>query len=375
MKILHVYRTYFPDPPGGMQEAIRQICLSTQAFGVQNTIFTLSPNPVPAIIDRPEATVVRCRSWAAPASCDLGAVNAFTTFRSLVKQTDVVHYLFPWPFADLLREAAPAKPSVLTYISDIVRQQWLGTAYEPLMWRSLRAMNAIVSNVPNYAKTSPVLSNPSISAHIRQIPLGIEERSYDLEVDEGVLKRLGLAGETPFFLFVGVLRYYKGLHNLLNAARDTLGKIVIAGSGPEGPALQAEASKLGIQNVIFAGQVTKAEKVALLQTCKGLVLPSHLRSEAYGMVLVEASMFGKPMVTCEIGTGTSFVNQHMETGFVVSPESPDKLTQAMNALLTDSDLANRFGKAARIRYETHFSGPVLGQAYTNLYRQVMEQSA
>ena len=110
MKVLHVYRTYFPDPPGGMQEAIRQICLSTQAFGVQNTIFTLSPNPVPAVMERPEATVVRCRSWAAPASCDLGGIDAFTTFRSLVKQADVVHYLFPWPFADLLRETAPAKP-------------------------------------------------------------------------------------------------------------------------------------------------------------------------------------------------------------------------------------------------------------------------
>lgn len=375
MKVLHVYRTYFPDPPGGMQEAIRQICLSTQAFGIQNTIFTLSPNPVPAVMERPEATVVRCRSWAAPASCDLGGINAFATFRSLVKQADVVHYLFPWPFADLLREAAPAKPSVLTYISDIVRQQWLGTAYEPLMWRSLRAVDAIVSNVPNYAKTSPVLSNPSIRAHVRQIPLGIEEHSYELEADEGVFIRLGLSSETPFLLFVGVLRYYKGLHTLLAAAKHTRGKIVIAGSGPEGYALKAEAIKLGIQNVIFAGQVTKAEKVALLQTCKGLVLPSHLRSEAYGMVLVEASMFGKPMVTCEIGTGTSFVNQHLETGFVVSPESPDELSQAMNALLTDSDLAKRFGQAARIRYETHFSGPVLGHAYTSLYRQVMEQSA
>ena len=83
---------------------------------------------------------------------------------------------------------------------------------------------------------------------------------------------------------------------------------MIAGSGPESKALKKQVSELGLNNVIFAGQVTNQEKFSLIQNCVALVLPSHLRSEAYGMVLVEASMMKKPMITCEIGTGTSFVN-------------------------------------------------------------------
>lgn len=372
MKVLHVYRTYFPDPPGGLQEAIRQICISTQAYGVENTVFTLSPKPWPRVVDRPETKVVRCRSWAAPASCDLGALDAVQTFRQLAAQADVIHYLFPWPYADVLRLLAPKKPSVLTYISDIVRQRWLGMVYGPLMWRTLRSMDAIVSNAPAYAAGSPVLSDPSIEARVRQIPLGIDESSYAVAPDEAVFAKLGINPTEPFVLFVGVLRYYKGLHVLLNACRHMAGRVVVAGAGPEASALQSLVSALGLKNVVFAGQVTDSEKMALLKACRCLVLPSHLRSEAYGMVLVEASMMGKPMVTCEIGTGTSFVNLHGETGFVVPPESPEALAHAMNALLGDGALAEEFGRSARRRYEALFSGPALGNAYAQLYQDVLK---
>ena len=376
MKVLHVYRTYFPDPPGGLQEAIRQICLATQDYGVENTIFTLSPNPVPSEIERPEGRVVRCRSWAAPASCDLGGLAAFDRFRQLAREADVVHYFFPWPFADLLHHlACPGTPAVLTYISDVVRQRWLGAAYAPLMWKTLRSMRAIVANAPVYAQTSPVLTDASLSERVRAIPLGIVERSYQHDGDESVLQRLGIAGAEPFFLFIGVLRYYKGLHTLVAAAASVGARVVIAGSGPEGAALQQQARQQGAANVIFAGQVTDAEKVALLQHCRALVLPSHLRSEAYGMVLVEAAMFGKPMISCEIGTGTSYVNADGETGIVVSPESPSDLAQAMIRLRDDTDLARRFGLAARQRYEKLFSGEALGQSYAALFREVSGASS
>lgn len=371
MKVLHVYRTYFPDPPGGLQEAIRQICISTQAYGVENTVFTLSPNPWPKSVDRPEAKVVRCRSWAAPASCDLGGLDAVQTFRALAQQADVIHYLFPWPYADVLRLVAPNKPSVLTYISDIVRQRLLGEVYAPLMWKTLQNVDAIVSNAPAYAAGSPVLSAPSLQSKVRQIPLGIDEASYEVAPDTTVFEKLGLDSAEPFLLFVGVLRYYKGLHILLRACRQLNRRLVVAGAGPEASALQREAEELGLNNVLFAGQVTDGEKMALLKACRGLVLPSHLRSEAYGMVLVEASMMRKPMVTCEIGTGTSFVNLDRETGFVVPPESPDALANAMNTLLADEVLAEQMGKAARQRYERLFSGPALGKAYAQLYQDVM----
>jgi hypothetical protein len=103
MKVLNVYRTYYPDPPGGLQEAIRQICLSTKQEGVENTIFTLSKDPSPKVLERPEAIVVREKSWVDPASCDIGGVNAFKTFLKLNKESDLTHFFFPWPFMDLLQ--------------------------------------------------------------------------------------------------------------------------------------------------------------------------------------------------------------------------------------------------------------------------------
>lgn len=371
LSVLHIYRTYFPDPPGGLQEAIRQIAQSTGQHGVSNTIFTLSPQPEPPVIMYPEARVVRSRSWAAPASCDLGGIGSFIQFAHFAKQTDVLHYLFPWPFADVLHNTVrPDRPAVLTYISDVVRQRWLGAAYAPLMWRTLKQMQVIVANSPAYAQTSPILAHPAIRDKVRVIPLGIDENTYPKTGDDSIFPRLGLDVSEPYFLFLGVLRYYKGLHFLLQAAKNIDAKIVIAGSGGEGNNLLSQATAMGLKNMVFAGQVTDAEKVALLKHCHALVLPSHLRSEAFGMVLVEASMFAKPMVSCELGTGTSFVNLHGETGWVVPPESPEQLTQALNSLLNDGQLTRRMGIAARQRYETTFSGKVLGAAYAELFKSV-----
>ncbi len=376
LSVLHVYRTYYPDPPGGLQEAIRQIAHATRANGVSSKIFTLSPNPEPSVIARPEAVVYRSRSLWAPASCELGGRDSLVQFARLACEVDIIHYHFPWPFADLLAMMArPNVPSVMTYHSDIVRQRWLGAAYKPLMYRMLRKMSAVVTTSPRYAATSPVLSSWDRSSSIRVIPLGLDENTYPSEGEPGILRRLGIRGNEPFLLFLGVLRYYKGLDTLVRAASHTRGKIVIAGEGPEAQSTKEMVRRLGLVNVHFAGQVSDAEKVTLLRHCRALVLPSHLRSEAYGMVLVEASMFSKPMISCEIGTGTSFINMDGETGFVVPPSVPLELARAMNRLLHDEALSNHLGRCARLRYEQNFSGAAFGEAYSSLYKELLGNRA
>jgi glycosyltransferase involved in cell wall biosynthesis len=375
MKVLHVYRTYFPDPPGGLQEAIRQICLAASSFGVESRIFALSPNPHPAQLDRPEGLVVRERSWWAPASCDLGGMAALQRFSEQAAWADVLHFHFPWPYADLLNLLPVAKrPKVMTYHSDIVRQRFLLRLYGPLMRRTLRSMDAVVATSPAYIQTSPFLNRLVHEQRLKAIPLGIEDhfvRRAQGDVESEVLKRLNLTGR-GFVLALGVLRYYKGFHTLVEAA-GMIGKpIVIAGSGPEEGKLKVLAGALGADNVIFAGQVTDPEKRDLLHACTLLALPSHLRSEAFGMVLIEASMYAKPMVCCEVGSGTSFVNIDGETGFVVPPEDPESLAKAINRLMEDDDLAKDYGMAARQRYERMFSGETQGRAYASLYREIVD---
>ena len=378
MRVLHVYRTYFPDQPGGLQEAIRQICLSTSTLGIEAKVFTLSPQPTPKKINAIEAEVVRCRSWGAPASCDLGGLDAVMQFSALSNWADVIHYHFPWPFADILRLfGARNKPSVMTYHSDIVRQRYLGKIYGPLMRKTLQSMSTVVATSPTYAATSPVLTQHVHAKNLRTIPLGILNYASDItddQANENTLARLNL-DDRPFVLALGVLRYYKGLHTLIEAASKINGTVVIAGSGPKEPALKSQATRLAAENIVFAGQVSETEKVSLLRQCRALVLPSHVRSEAFGMVLVEAAMFSKPMVCCEVGSGTSFVNKHGETGFVVPPESPCDLAVACNNLLNDKAAAVSMGAAARARYEQLFSGAALGRAYADLYREVAKTAS
>lgn len=372
MRVLHVYRTYFPDPPGGLQEAIRQIALSSQPFGVDARIFALSPKPEPSVVERVEGVVVRARSWAAPASCDLGSKKAFTLFRDHAEQSDVVHYHFPWPFGDVLQLFSnPRRPAVMTYHSDVVRKGVLGYFYQPLMRCMLRRMEAVVATSNAYIDSSPVLGRLVQPHRLHVIPLGITEQSYRGFMKEAagieVESRFGVA-PGRYMLFVGVLRPYKGLDTLIEAAAGTNIPVLIVGSGRVERRLRTSAAAHG--NVRFVGQVGDSEKIALIQGCRALVLPSHLRSEAFGMVLVEAAMCGKPMISCDIGTGTSFVNLHEKTGFVVPPNSPGDLAWAMRALLENNELAERMGKAARERYEQLFSGEALGRAYAELYREV-----
>lgn len=375
VKVLHVYRTYFPDPPGGLQEAIRQICISTKVLGVESRVFTLSPEPMPRVISREEADVFRCKSVAAPASCDVSGFSSIREFKRLVEWADIVNFHFPWPFGDVLNLFISSnKPKVMTYHSDIVRQKLLGELYKPLMKKTLKSMDAIVSTSDNYAKTSNTLVSYVDPSKLHVIPLGISDiyqhTNDRLPSDSNLLAKYDLE-KGKYAFSIGVLRYYKGFHTLIEAAKSTSYKIVIGGSGPEYNSLKQQVEDNALTNVLFTGQLTESEKFELLDACGVFVLPSHLRSEAFGMVLIEASMFKKPMVTCEIGTGTSFVNTHNETGIVVEPESPGQIAEAINKLVEDKDLAMNYGDRARARYIELFSDVSLGSSYAQLYSSIL----
>ena len=376
-RVLHIYRTYYPDPPGGLQEAIRQICLSTQGQGVESEVFALSPEPEPVLLERPEARVMRARSWWAPASCDLGLAASFERFSEAAQRADILHFHFPWPFADLLNllPVSRQKRRVMSYHADIIRQRTLGTIYRPLMRHTLSSMDRVVATSPNYAHSSNVIQDMVDASKLRIIPLGIQDRAQLTDAassHSGILERLGVS-PNHFVLSLGVLRYYKGLHTLVQAAMDIDAPVVIAGDGPEADNLKSQAHALGLDNVIFAGRVSDAEKDELLASCRLFAFPSHLRSEAFGMALVEASMYAKPMVTCEIGSGMSYVNQHGQTGLIVQPESPVELANAINHLLQDDSLAGALGRGARQRYEEEFSGHAQGRAWSSLYGELTQE--
>lgn len=367
MKVLHVYKSYYPDTVGGIEQVIAQLATALREFGDESRIFTLSPDAQPRVLVRPEGEVHRRRTTAEIASNPL-SVAAFAEFRRQVQWADVVHYQFPWPFGDLLHMAAGrGKPSVVSYQSDVVRQKWLLHAYAPLMNCFLRSADAVVATSPQYRDSSAVLRSLGRQVHV--IPNGIDGSCFPSPGAHTLDAWREMVGE-GFFLFVGVLRYYKGLETLLRAARGFGGRIVIAGTGPQADHLQRYAAQQGLANVSFVGRVTDEDKMALLQLARAFVFPSHLRAEAFGMSLLEAAMCARPMICCEIGTGTSYINVDGATGIVVPPEDPDALRGAMQRLLDDARAARSMGSAARARYEQLFTARSMARAYHELYRSL-----
>ena len=372
VRVLQVYRTYFPDTQGGIEEVMRQICINTRPRGIDNRILALSTNVSRRAVRRAEACVYRAYRNLEVASCGL-SLEAFSIYRRLADWADVVHYHYPWPFGDILHlTTRRPKPSVLTYHSDIVRQRVLRQLYRPVMNRFLGSVDRIVGTSPNYFATSDVLSRFEDKVEI--VPIGLTEETYPHVSDRALADARGKYGE-DFFLFVGVLRYYKSLHILLDALPGAPYRVVIAGSGPTEKALRAQATRLGLDNVHFAGYVSDEEKVALLKLSRGVVFPSYLRSEAFGVALLEGAMYGRPLISTEVGSGTSHVNVDGETGLVVAPGSPSAMRRAMDQLHHRPDMARLMGRNARRRYERLFTGELMGLRYAEIYRGLAEGTA
>jgi rhamnosyl/mannosyltransferase len=218
----------------------------------------------------------------------------------------------------------------VSQLSDIVRQRLLRRVYAPLERVFLGSAAALVATSPNYANSSPVVQRWRQKSLV--IPIGLDAAQFPVPDADRLAQWRQRAGGR-FLLFLGVLRYYKGLAYLLEALAGSDVRMVVAGDGPEAATLQAQAQTLGLgERVTFVGRVSDEDKHALLTLCEGFVFPSHLRAESFGVSLLEAAAHGKPMISCEIDSGTSYINQDGETGLVVPPANPAALRPLAAAL-------------------------------------------
>jgi rhamnosyl/mannosyltransferase len=368
MRVLHFCKTYFPDSVGGIEQVIRQMCVSTGRLGVTNHVLSLSRDRNLAPFEFEGHTVHRAHLDFELASNGV-SLEAIGKLARMAREADVVHYHFPWPFTDMAHFLARIdKPTVLTYHSDIVRQKTLLRLYQPLKHRFLQSVDAIVATSPNYLASSAVLDRYRDKTHV--ITLGLDKTSYP-EPEQARIDAWRARVGPKFFLFVGVLRYYKGLHILLDAVAGTDYPVVIVGAGPIEQELKAHAQRLGLKNVMFVGQVNDLDKVALLKLCYAVSFPSHLRSEAFGISLLEGAMYGKPMISSEIGTGTTYINIDGETGLVVPPSDHEALRAAMRTLWNDPQMASEMGRRAEARYWQLFTSAQMADDYTRLYQQLV----
>lgn len=368
LRVLHVYKTWSPDSFGGIECAITTMCGHPEISGIRARIAYLGQTRKPALIHHESISAIRFPLDVEIASAGL-SLSLLMNFRRIAKWADVLHFHFPWPLGDLLYlTSGQQKPAVVTYHSDIVRQRYLRLLYAPLMKWFLKRADAVVTTSPNYLATSKVLQ--ALENQVNVIPLGIPDSSKSPENPARMNYWRDRVG-SDFILFVGVIRYYKGLHFLIEAMQHIDRVLVIAGAGPLERELQKKARALGLKQVHFVGQVDEEDKSALYRLCGFFVFPSHLRSEAFGISLLEAAMHGKALISCEIGTGTSFINIHEETGLVVKPGNAKALADAIARLHANPEECRRFAAAARNRYLTLFKDTSMVESYAALYRFVV----
>jgi rhamnosyl/mannosyltransferase len=366
MKVLHVFKTATPFTQGGLEESIRQICLGTAAAGARCDVLCVGPDRRCRTVAADYARVTgypasfRVSTCPVPLRMNRALWRAFDAY-------DIVHLHAPWPFAEMaawLRPGGRAR-RVLTYHADIVNRGALARAYRPALQRMLDGCDAVVATSTPYIDTSPVLAGLQRRPHV--IPLGIDPASYPAPEPARVAawrERL----RAPLFVFLGVLRYYKGLDVLAEASRRVPGTVAVVGDGPEGARLAARTADRA--DFVLTGHVPDADKMALLHAARAVVLPSVQRAEAFGISLLEGAMAGRALISTALGTGTDIVNRHGETGLVVPPGDADALAAAMTRLADAPDTAAGFGAAARARFDACYTGAAMGAAYARLYRDL-----
>jgi rhamnosyl/mannosyltransferase len=193
--------------------------------------------------------------------------------------------------------------------------------------------------------------------------------SYDERVN---VKRLRERYGKRIILFVGRLVYYKGVEHLIDSMREIDGHLIVIGEGALREQLFGQVKSLRLSDkVTFINHLPKKELKLYFNLCDVFVLPSVVRTEAFGLVLLEAMACSKPVVSTELGTGTSFVNLDGVTGLVAPPGSSSSLSQSINRILYDGLLREQMGKSAYKRVTGLFSLKKFSEDYLSAYRAVL----
>lgn len=365
MKILHIYKTAYPLTYGGIEQMIHQLALGSSAAGIDVKVLCLCDQAAGLKVINKNYRIIYVKKHAEISSMGI-SFNYLKKFRELATEADIIHYHFPWPFMDLIHFISLIKkPYIVTYHSDIIKQSVLKKLYDPLMWLFLNGANSVIATSPNYKKSSPVLDLLKICVVV--IPIGICEDSYKKRLTITKLEEWETKIGRNFCLFLGAMRNYKGLDILLSIDQKLKSNVVVLGPGRPDTITRLRKKISRENNFLFLGALSEDDKVAVLKLCSCVILPSNKRSEAFGVSLLEGALFSKPLISCEIETGTSYVNIDNLTGFVIPPNDRQAMAKAINYLVDNEDHSRIMGKNAYQRYYCLFRASEMTQSYINLY--------
>lgn len=318
------------------------------------------------------ARLIYCHTWMEIAGTMIAPTMISTLWR-ICRKYDVIHVHHPDPMACMaLFFSGYRGKVVLHWHSDIVRQKYLMGLYRPFQNWLIRRADLIVGTTPVYVEQSDDLKRAQHK--ITYLPIGTEEIVPDIEGAHQLRERYS---NHKIVFSLGRLVPYKGYHNLIEAAQYLSDDyvVVIGGTGPLRESLEQLIKERKLEKKVkLLGFVKDEEVAAYFTACDIFVLPSVQKTEAFGIVQIEAMSCGKPVVATKIpGSGTAWVNAHGISGLNVTPEQPKEIADAILTITKDRDAYEVYATGARQRYEKMFTKEKMVAGAMGIYERVLDK--
>jgi rhamnosyl/mannosyltransferase len=387
LRVVHLGK-YYPPSPGGIEGHTRTLALAQAALGASVRVvvvnhadesgrdatferFTRTPD-----LEEVDGTVrvVRVGRYGNLAKLDLAPGFLTAIRRAARPRPHVWHMHAPNITAMLAILACPyVRPLVITHHSDIIRQRVLKHAVRPLERAVYGRAARILPTSPAYIDGSELLQR--YRDRVTPLPLGIDLAPYrsPSPIAQEYERHLKETYGTPVWLCVGRLIYYKGFGVALEALRELPGRLLVIGTGPMEAELKAKAVELGVADrAVFMGHASSDEVVGAYRAATAVLFPGTVRSEAFGLVQVEAMAAGCPVVNTAIaGSGVPWVCRNEVEGLTVPVDDPPALAAAARRLLQEPGLRDRLAAAARAR-AAEFDHRVMAERCLAIYREQQE---
>lgn len=349
MKILQ-FGKYHWSSPGGLERYLGQMyhCFRRPHYDVETDYVVFDKSGRSSVEENDGGRVIRIGTLGKLRGAPIPMPSR--VWSSMLKtRYDVVQFHHPnptmQPLFDFVASRQPSARRVVFWHSDIVRQRLLKRCYAPWERRLLRNAHGIIVTSPTYLAGSQDLE-------------GVANKCCPLPFGQTVRVAHPIIPERPTVLSVGRLVSYKGFEYLVEAmTHDTLRavRLVIVGDGPLREPLCAKIRRHSLEGrVKIIGHVSEEELARCYESCSLFVLPSITRAEAFGIVILEAMAYGKPIVTTAIGSGMEYLVQDGKNGLLVQPRSPGALASAIHQILSSRAMQESMGQASLERVHTTF---------------------
>lgn len=360
-------KLYYP-AVGGIERVVQQI-----SEGLMNTfaltVLACQPKGKTDISTINGVTVYKASSFGTYFSMPI-SLSFFYYFFRLSRQTDIIQIHMPFPLADMALLLSLYRGKVVVWWhSDIVRQKKFLIFYKPIMRYLLKRADVIIVATKEHITYSDFL--PDFSYKCVVIPYGVKENKQDSFIHS--CKKHKRKDQKVQLLFVGRLVYYKGCSFLIDAMRKVTGcTLTIIGSGVLEQALKQKVEELNLSRVVRFKKVSNQEELEHeFASCDVFVLPSIAKSEAFGLVQIEAMAYGKPIINTQLKSGVPCVSINGLTGLTVPPCDSDSLAEAIQSLADNEELRRLMGLAARERVVNCFTEERMLGALTALYKRLI----